>query len=183
MDRNDIKRELLAYCRPDGWKRIVLGAVFLLGAAVGLVTDMKPVSALIFFFIVGVSLVYLGISAYKDFFSSVKCLEDTHTVPDIYTDFSQSAGVIGDRLRIGKCYLFGKNTGNIIEYREIGRIYQYIHRTNLKEDRRSLKVRIKYGKDITLCKLPLNGTADADVVRIVTLIKHVNPAVEVGYKK
>ena len=131
MDHNDAKRELLSYSRPDAWKMIVLGAVFfLIYAAVYFVDTSLPVWVNIVFLVMGVLLVVLGITGYTGFSRQIRNLEALHTVPDVYADFAQSTSMIGDRLRIGKRYLFGKNTGHIFEFGEISRIYQYIHRTN-----------------------------------------------------
>ena len=184
MDHSETKRALQAYSRPDGWKMIALGAVFFLIYATAYLVDTSlPVWVNIIFLVMGILLVWQGIAAYTGFSKQIRKLEAMHTVPDVYTDFAQSSVMIGDRLRLGKRYLFGKNTGHIFEFGEISRVYQYIHKTNGVEDRRELKVKTTRGKELILCRLPLKGKADEDIMNVAAIIKAVNPAVEIGYKK
>lgn len=100
----------------------------------------------------------------------------------LLNDFETSGRAFNDSLRVGRSYLIGKGKGTIICYHDIVRIYQYIHKTNSVEDSRALRVQTVENKTIDLCKLPLRGAADDEVMHFFSYIKNMNNNIKLGYR-
>ena len=96
-------------------------------------------------------------------------------------DFQKGEKLFGDAVRVWNKYIIGKGTKDIVAYKDIKQIYQYIHKTNYFEDYRSLRVCTDDGtKDI--CQLPRNGAGEQTVRQLIMYICTKNPNIKVGYK-
>ncbi len=107
--------------------------------------------------------------------------EKQGTLHVILHDFETAGTAFKDSLRLGQNYLFGKETGNIFTYNDIVQMYQYIHKTNLIEDTRILKVKTSAGKTLDLCKLPLRGKGDDELSQVFAYVKGKNENIYIGY--
>lgn len=116
----------------------------------------------------------------KKFFTDI---EESGGLPFLLEDFETGGKAFKDKLILGKRFLIGKNTGIVIAYGDITQIYQEIHKTNSIEDSRSLKIRTaKTNKLYDLCKIPLRGKAEDEVIQVLEYIYSMNPNIKVGYK-
>ena len=79
--------------------------------------------------------------------------------------------------------MFGKGMGTIIKYKDISNIYQYVHKTNLVEDKREIRVEKVSGEEIKLCKIYLNGKSDDELIILMNYILEKNPNVQIVYNR
>ncbi len=100
----------------------------------------------------------------------------------LLNDFENAGRAFNDRVVLGDVFIIGKNTGVIVSYGEITRIYQYIHSTNGVEDTRMLKANLAEGRTVDLCALQLRGKSDDELNQVCAYICSKNPDVRVGYK-
>lgn len=100
----------------------------------------------------------------------------------VLEDFSASKQMVQDKIRIGNKYLFGKGQGQVVRYRDIQQLYQYVFKQNGAEGSRQLRYIGTDGKMHTLCELLPGDKSKDDVVQIMTIVKSKNPAVQLGYK-
>lgn len=86
-------------------------------------------------------------------------------------------------LRLGEDYLFPFGRGTILQYSDIVKVYQEIHRTNGVKDRRSIKAELTDEKNITLCNIALfKEPGDQRLTDIVGLLLQKNPGIHIGYR-
>lgn len=100
----------------------------------------------------------------------------------ILQDFAHAQSVIGDTLRVGQHYLYGKGSGRVVAYSEIKQVYQHIQRTNFVETARTLQYVNTDGKTRVLCRLPLRDKAKDEVLQVMAFILSKNPNVKLGYR-
>lgn len=111
----------------------------------------------------------------------IRRLEEEGELSNVIMDFQEGEKLFGDAVRVGNKYIIGKGTKDIVAYKDIKQIYQYIHKTNYFEDYRSLRVCTDDGtKDI--CQLPRNGAGEQTVRQLIMYICTKNPNIKVGYK-
>ena len=110
-----------------------------------------------------------------------KQIEETYNWQEIEADYQSAISVMKNTLRFGENWIFVRNREQLLQYQEITKIYQYIHKTNFAEDERALKYINAAGKECVLCKLQLNGKSDEDVKQILTILLAKNPYIEIGY--
>lgn len=111
----------------------------------------------------------------------IRRLEEEGELSNVIMDFQEGEKLFGDAVRVGNKYIIGKGTKDIVAYKDIKQIYQYIHKTNYFEDYRSLRVCTDDGtKDI--CQLPRNGAGEQTVRQLIMYICAKNPNIKVGYK-
>ena len=111
----------------------------------------------------------------------IRRLEEEGELSNVIMDFQEGEKLFGDAVRVGNKYIIGKGTKNIVDYKDIQQIYQYIHKTNHFEDYRSLRAYTNDGtKDI--CQLPSNGAGEQTVRQLIMYICTKNPNIKVGYK-
>lgn len=111
----------------------------------------------------------------------IRRLEGEGELSNVIMDFQKGEKLFGDAVRVGNKYIIGKGTKDIVAYKDIKQIYQYIHKTNYFEDYRSLRVCTDDGtKDI--CQLPRNGAGEQTVRQLIMYICTKNPNIKVGYK-
>lgn len=95
-------------------------------------------------------------------------------------DFKNGIQFFKGSLILGQRFIIGKNSGNVLYYSEIIRIYQYIHKTNFVEDMRVLKAVNNKRNVINICALPLRGKGDSELTIAINHILSKNPNVKVG---
>ena len=111
----------------------------------------------------------------------IRRLEEEGELSNVIMDFQKGEKLFRDAVRVGNKYIIGKGTKDIVAYKDIKQIYQYIHKTNYFEDYRSLRVCTDDGtKDI--CQLPRNGAGEQTVRQLIMYICTKNPNIKVGYK-
>jgi len=111
----------------------------------------------------------------------IRRLEEEGELSNVIMDFQKGEKLFGDAVRVGNKYIIGKGTKDIVAYKDIKQIYQYIHKTNYFEDYRSLRVCTDDGtKDI--CQLPRNGAGEQTVRQLIMYICAKNPNIKVGYR-
>lgn len=111
----------------------------------------------------------------------IRRLEEEGELSNVIMDFQEGEKLFEDAVRVGNKYIIGKGTKDIVAYKDIKQIYQYIHKTNYFEDYRSLRVCTDDGtKDI--CQLPRNGAGEQTVRQLIMYICAKNPNIKVGYK-
>lgn len=111
----------------------------------------------------------------------IRRLEEEGELSNVIMDFQEGEKLFGDAVRVGNKYIIGKGTKDIVAYKDIKQIYQYIHKTNYFEDYRSLRVCTDDGtKDI--CQLARNGAGEQTVRQLIMYICAKNPNIKVGYK-
>ena len=128
-------------------------------------------------------LIELGITGNKRLKKLYTDIEESGGLPLLLDDFENGGKAFKNKLVLGQRFLIGKNTGVVIAYSDIGRIYQEIHKTNYIEDSRTLKIlSVKTNRYYDLCKIPLKGKADDEVQQVIEYIVSMNPNIRVGYK-
>lgn len=104
-------------------------------------------------------------------------------ITQVLRDFSAAQPVLNDAMRLGSHYAFGRKTCLYHPYREMARVYQYVHRTNFIVDRRTLNVCDRGGKVCTLCLLPRKGANESELNQTVFLLMQKQPQLQIGYQK
>lgn len=135
-----------------------------------------------------VALVFAVISSWKcvadigRMNEQIKEWEDNGRLERVLQEFETGKQFLGDKVRLGPTYIIGKKSGQVYTYDEIKKIYQYVHKTNFAEDQRELRGEMMDGETRMICKLPLHGKGNEELMQVVGLIKVMNPNVQVGYK-
>ena len=186
------KEDLIGYIKKSQFQLLPLGAVFaLMGVfmlALAIDTagtdDYSFVGVIlsILFLGAGIGIIWQGISSSKKFQASIQEMGSTGELQLLLADFSRSCSMVGDNVRVGERYIFGKKKGYPVSYNDISKVYQSIHKTNFIEDSRSLEAVLTNGKVCTLCDLKTGGKSDEDVSKIMGYIRQQNPRVHLGYK-
>ena len=162
-------KELKNYLNPGkGWK--IVGIVLAVLAVLSLILSLIPA--------------VLCLAAAGSCFWRRKVAEQTlmgAITEEITRDFSASQPMFEGELRVGNQYLFGKNSGAVVAYGHISRVYENIQKTAFLETNRNLMYKDASGKARSLCKLPLKGRAAEDVMKVMIFIRTKNPGVRLGY--
>lgn len=175
----DGKKTLEKYLRPSS-ALTVIGVILL---AFGIVIGAAgAVLVLLLELVVGALLLWVGLSPVKTLKKQLEELETQGRLPGVIREFESGKQFLKDKLRLGPTYILGKKSGVVLTYDQVKKIYQHVHRTNFVEDRREIRVETTEGKIISLCPLPLKGKGDEELVRIISVIKTMNPGVHIGYK-
>lgn len=184
------KEDLVGYIKDPTlrWSPIFGAAIAGLGAVL-LTSGIKPfdssVVGTIFSlatFFGGCAVIWEGISSSKKFKAYIQEIESTGELQVLLADFSHSCSMVGDNVRLGEKFIFGKKKERPVGYNEISRVYENIHKTNSVEDGRHLEAVLTNGKTCVLCELKKGGQSDADVSKIMGYIRQQNPNVHLGYK-
>ena len=172
--------ELKKYLKPS-YLYLYASAGFML---IGLFGAAASGNVLILLFLGGVA-VLNSLSTIKEINNlseTIKRFTDNGSIERIIEEFKQARSFAGGNLRLGHTHIFGKKSAAILEYKDIAKAYQYIHKTNFAEDRRELRVETQDGKVFSLCKLELRGKADTSVMTILKEMLSQNPGIKIGYK-
>lgn len=111
----------------------------------------------------------------------IRRLEGEGELSNVIMDFQKGEKLFGDAVRVGNKYIIGKGTKDIVAYKDIKQIYQYIHKTNHFEDYRTLRAYTDI-ETIDICQLPRNGAGEQTVRQLIMYICAKNPNIKVGYR-
>lgn len=100
----------------------------------------------------------------------------------ILADFQTAGSSFENKVRLGQQWVYGQKMDALIAYSEIVQVYQYVHRTNFVEDRRTLKAKLVSGKTVDVCTLPARGKGDQELKSVIMYMLMKNPNIKVGYK-
>lgn len=184
------KEDLVKYIKVSSspWL-LVIGAVLVALGIGSLVSGAElyssPVlSTLMCLFLAGVGIwvIWADISSVRKFKAYIQQAETSGELQVLLADFSRSCSMVGDNIRLGEKYIFGKKKGRPVSYGEIVKVYQHIHKRNFIENSRQLHAVVNGGSICTLCDLKLHGKSDEDVAKIMGYIRYKNPNVHLGYK-
>lgn len=102
------------------------------------------------------------------------------TKDEVLNDFDTAVVFFDDTLRLGRKYVFGRGCGRIIEYYEINRVYQTVHKT-LTEQKRTLDCVLFDGVgacvlgEYTIGKLECRGRSDDELASAFTMMTSIDP--------
>lgn len=186
------KEDLIKYIKKSQFQLLPLGVVFVLAGVFMLALaintagtdDYSFVGVLLslLFLGTGIATIWYGISSSKKFQTYIQEMESSGKLQLLLADFSRSCSMIGDNVRVGEKYIFGKKKGRPVSYNDISKVYQNIHKTNFVEDSRYLEAVLTNGTTCILCDLKTGGKSDEDVSKIMGYIRQQNPRVHLGYK-
>lgn len=170
------KSELMHYLRP-GISGYVIGALFAaLAVFIGIAVSIGATIMLLL-----MCLVIAGPTAAKHYelAKDLSTAQRDGSLDALYQDFQNGISLSGDDIRLGREYVFGRRMGTYHRYRDIDRIYQYVHKTNFVEDKRMLRAKLLSGSIVDLCKLDRGGN-NPEVAKIAMVIVKMNPTIRVG---
>ena len=121
--------------------------------------------------------------SYLYFWNTIKSLKSRGMYHKAALDFNEAVPVLNDRIRLGRQYLFCKNTFIIIAYSDIHNVHQYVEYTNHFETSRELRIVDKQNQTRMLCKLKGRGNADIELHKVIRFMLHQNPNITVGYNQ
>lgn len=119
------------------------------------------------------------ISQYKKYMEN---LEASGEINRVLQEFGSGKQFFKDKLRIGPTYILGKGAGKALKHNQVQKVYQHVHKTNFVEDGREMRVETNEGKLVILCKIPLRGKGDQELIQAISIMKTMNPGIHVGYK-
>lgn len=102
-------------------------------------------------------------------------------INEIDYDFNNGVILADNHIRLGDRYIIGKCGVTAVNYNEISRVYEYVHKSNYVVDGRQLRIVTKKGRDRILCKLPRKGIPKNELNKIFGIINHHNQSVKFGY--
>lgn len=182
-ERNENKKEeLKKYLYPSKLP-LVGGGAFVIIGLVGMGVAASPVGVFILCCIVAFIISAPTLITIHNLSSAIETFETDEKLSDVLEEFENSQDVFHNALRVGAEYMFGKEMGTIIKYKDISNIYQYVHKTNLVEDKREIRVVKVNGEEIKLCKLSLKGKSDNELKALMIYILEKNPKIQIGYNK
>ncbi|MBQ9155307.1 MAG: hypothetical protein IJ137_00840 [Eubacterium sp.] len=179
------EKEIRDYLSPNWTSYIAViffGILALLGIAVA--ASSGPGALIIVLLFVGLaalaSLHPYGM--HKEMNKVIQREKNLNHMQEMEKDFEYAVAFCKDKVKAGQIYLFGKNTGTILKYEEIERVYLYVHKTNFVEDKREMKAVTRDKQTVTLCNLR-TGKKDEDELKVfLSLILAQNPSIKVGYR-
>ena len=109
-------------------------------------------------------------------------LEKSGEMEQAVAEYLEAPSFLDEKVRLGETWVFGQGSGMFLRYEEITQVYQYIHKTNGGEDRRSLEVKTVKGDRFSLCKLKTLGRSDEELSAVIAFLMTKNPSIVLGYK-
>ena len=132
-------------------------------------------------FILGVGLIVGGIYEIVKFNNMIKSFEENGKMVTILSDFRNGTKAFDGKLIIGQTWLIGNKTGTILQYSDVVRFYQTIHKTNYIEDGRTVTAVTKDGKRVQLCNLKTRGKSSDELDYFFSFISSNYPEIALGY--
>ena len=111
---------------------------------------------------------------------SLSIIENNGEMQILLNDFKNGSQYFKGSLILGQKFVIGKNSGTVLAYTDVVRIYQYVHKTNFFEDMRVFKAVNNKRNVINVCPLPLRGKGDCEFNTAANIILSKNPNVKVG---
>ena len=105
-------------------------------------------------------------------------------------DFRDATPMMGDRIRLGKLWIYSRHGAHLLGYDDISQVYQHVNRYLFFEMARWLECRtvtvqssrFKSKKTLNLCGLKLRGKSDAELLELFRLLESKNPNIKFGYQ-
>ena len=132
--------------------------------------------------ILGCVCTWAGWSSFSDLKKQLDELEASGRLDSVLREFGSGKQFFKDKLRLGPTYILGKRSGKILTHSQVRKVYQYVHKTNFAEDLREMRVETDDGKVTDVCKIPLKGKGDQELVQAIAIMKTMNPGIHIGYK-
>ena len=132
-------------------------------------------------FILGIGLIVGGIYEIVKFNNMIKSFEENGKMITILSDFRNGTKAFDGKLIIGQTWLIGNKTGTILQYSDVVRFYQTIHKTNYVEDGRTVTAVTKDGKRVQLCNLKTRGKSSDELDYFFSFISSNYPEIALGY--
>ncbi len=132
-------------------------------------------------FILGIGLIAGGIYEIVKFNNMIKSFEENGKMVTILSDFRNGTKAFDGKLIIGQKWLIGNKTGTILQYSDVVRFYQTIHKTNYIEDGRTVTAVTKDGKRVQLCNLKTRGKSSDELDYFFSFISSNYPEIALGY--
>ncbi len=129
----------------------------------------------------GAFFMYGSIKNTRKYRSKLEVIEKEGRLDALLDDFENGGRAFHGSLILGRSYIIGKRSGEIIGYGEISRIYQYIERDQLFENKRDLRIELKSGRRADVGKIPLHGKGSEEFEQAVSYICSVDPSINAGY--
>lgn len=132
----------------------------------------------------------MALKPFRDYKSMLAFLKENDLYNGAVYDFYGAHSILGDNIRLGDEYVFGKNLCTILRYTDICRLYQYVYELNFVEWHRELHAVDIQGKVWRLCELKLhsmfrtrkNEIADQALTKVLSLMLSKNPMIAIGYR-
>lgn len=181
MNNRNVKEELIDYIHDDSAKVIftIFGIAFI-GAAPCLYLFTPSVPFCLLFALLGVGFLILQRFQNRAAKAYLEEIERSGQLDILAEDFANTQSFFDGKLKLGNTYLFASNKMPC-SYRQIGWVYEEVHKRDNVETVRKLTIKDTEGKFLTSCMLPRNGKADQEVRNVMARIKLKNPAVVLGY--
>lgn len=190
MNDEKVKKDLIKYASRPAVAQVigVLAILFVVMLSVALIfigTYIVPVIAvLVVGFIIAGFLFVLNKAMKRYFFDTLAGIEaDPEAMRTLLFDFANAGRAFNGRMVLGDRFIIGRNTGTVVPYSEVTRVYQYIHSTNGIEDSRILKATTFEGRTIDLCSLPGRGKGDDELNQVIDYMISRNGKIRVGYRQ
>lgn len=172
------EKELEKYLSPSEFPIIIGAVLFVFGSVGAIVAGVG--GATVVLGIIALLIMSKTVITKMDVGDLLKSLRKQGILSTVIMDFKHASPCMDNAIKLGSTYLFGENTGTLVKYEEISKIYQWIHKTNFVEDKRELRIVLQSGNTRCLCNLPLKGEADHEVAKICVAVKMKNPSVQIG---
>jgi hypothetical protein len=106
------------------------------------------------------------------------------TYDQVMEEFASSSSMLNGKIRYSENYIFGKGTGRVFRYQDIGWIYRFTYRYFLLPLWSTAQVGDQKGNIVQLCRLKRSMIGGGDEIKqLATLIYEKNPQVLAGYEK
>ena len=172
------KDQMKGFLRPSIAGLVIGGIIALLGLWIGITEDNQGFLLLIlaFWFSIGT---IVELQRLND---QMERLEKSGEMEQAVAEYLEAPSFLDEKVRLGETWVFGQGSGMFLRYEEITQVYQYIHKTNGGEDRRSLEVKTVKGDRFSLCKLKTLGRSDEELSAVIAFLMTKNPSIVLGYK-
>ncbi len=175
--------ELRDYLKPS-WRPVVvyLKQVIILGFIAYAVTVFTEGSGggilwVVWFFLV--VLLYKCIGIMVSFYKMIKNLRSDGNGEIVLRDFNGARSFFDDTLRIGSRFIYGKESGYIIPFVSIRRVFQ----KNTSEQSRELVIITTNRKECDIATLKKDDDSERELQSVLTILLEENPRIAVVDKK
>ena len=150
---------------------VVFFGAILIGAIIATIIDKDATYSMLVAFLIFAGIIYVKA---KDIVKDVKrirvCnvqieeLNRNGVLPLVLEEFKNADLLCKDTLRLSDHFLFGKQSGIVLEYRNINRVFQSVHDDHVNKERRELHFITTTGETVVLDKLKLRSYVEANEI-------------------
>ena len=115
----------------------------------------------------------------SDCLSQIKDLKKSDAIDDVITDFASAEKHLGDEIRIGEKYVFGKKSGRVVSYTDIDKVHHFVRNRYGYKRKRFVEIFTLEGVKIKLSKVSDNKENEAEAELVVKKIKEIAPKAEI----